>query len=430
MDQEPTDPKDLPTANSSAAPVPPAPATSVPTPPAQPATPTQGASGAGHIDIDKVLLPQKEVRKVESAQRVNAGILLEQEQTAGREGAPKSPENPPTSADSSLEKPKEEVSSVKSIETYQSDIEQLVQDKNVSVLTIAAAEAERRSKTGSAAQTTEGGGEKLSFAQKITEFIKNIAGRTAMIFIGIILLVAATGAVAYIFLRPTTTPPPQAILSPFIVVDDTKAIAISAGDTRGTIMTNLVNARDTTNLALGLIDRLVPVVASTTASGQTTQTAMDVQSFLSAVAPNIPADLLRNVEPTYLLGVHVYNSNQPFMILKIDSYEAGYAGMLAWEPDMLRDLSPLFAYTPRPRIPEENAGTSTVSTSGQLIQSGFVDRIVENHDARVLQNQSGDIYLLWTFLDRNTLVITTNEGTLREVISRLQNAPVTPIPGQ
>jgi len=38
----------------------------------------QANSGAGHIDIEKVLLPQKEVRKIESAQRVNAGILFEQ----------------------------------------------------------------------------------------------------------------------------------------------------------------------------------------------------------------------------------------------------------------------------------------------------------------------------------------------------------------
>jgi len=51
-------------------------------------------------------------------------------------------------------------------------------------------------------------------------------------------------------------------------------------------------------------------------------------------------------------------------------------------------------------------------------------------DARVLQNQYGDVYLLWTFLDRNTLVITTNDATLREVISRLKEAPITPIPGK
>jgi hypothetical protein len=36
--------------------------------------------------------------------------------------------------------------------------------------------------------------------------------------------------------------------------------------------------------------------------------------------------------------------------------------------------------------------------------------------------------LLWGFINRNTLVITTNEATMREVISRLKNAPIVPTP--
>ena len=195
-------------------------------------------------------------------------------------------------------------------------------------------------------------------------------------------------------------------------------------------MNDLTSAQAAVNLSLGLIDRLLPAVASTTPSGQTLVT-MDAQTFLSTLAPDIPPNLLRTVTPTFLLGVHVYVGNQAFLILNVDSYEDAYAGMLAWESSMLADLSPLFAYTPSPHIPEENISTSSaVTPADEFLQTGFVDRIVENHDARVLQNSTGDIYLLWTFLDRNTLVITTNDATLREIISRLQNAPVTPIPGQ
>jgi hypothetical protein len=124
----------------------------------------------------------------------------------------------------------------------------------------------------------------------------------------------------------------------------------------------------------------------------------------------------------------VYNDNQPFLIVRVDSYEAAYAAMLAWEPTMQADLSPLFDYTPTVHIPEQGIATTTTPT--QFIQTGFVDKIVENHDARVIQNSTGDVSLLWTFIDRNTLIITTNDATLREIISRLQTAPVTPIPGQ
>jgi hypothetical protein len=52
--------------------------------------------------------------------------------------------------------------------------------------------------------------------------------------------------------------------------------------------------------------------------------------------------------------------------------------------------------------------------------------VVENHDARVLYNNTGDIVLLWTFVDQHTLAITTNPATLREIISRLSVAPIQP----
>jgi len=76
-----------------------------------------------------------------------AGVEGTKPQTSVEFEAPKSETAAPAP-----DKPKDE-SFVKPIETYQSDIEKLVQDKNVSVLTIAAAEAERRSKNTSATTT-------------------------------------------------------------------------------------------------------------------------------------------------------------------------------------------------------------------------------------------------------------------------------------
>ena len=62
------------------------------------------------------------------------------------------------------------------------------------------------------------------------------------------------------------------------------------------------------------------------------------------------------------------------------------------------------------------------------MQGNFLDQIVENHDARVALNAQSDILLLWTFLDRSTIVITTNDATLREVISRLSQASILSLP--
>ena len=313
--------------------------------------------------------------------------------------------------------PKKEESLVKPLETYRGDIEQLVQNKNVSMLSIAAAEAERRA----GAKTTP---EEAAAARKN---ILSGMRTTAMVVGGIAFIGVAAGLVAYLFLRTSTTPIPQTLQAPFISVDETAAITVSPGESHGDLMNSLTSIQKSVSLSLGLIERELPVTASSTASGQ--MAPMDAQPFLTALSPSIPQSLLLTIQPQYLLGIHVYDGNQAFLILKVDSYEQGYAGMLAWESTMYNDLLPLFIYTPPQHIPEEGVATSTPN-SPQFIQTGFTDSIVENHDARVIENSTGDIIFLWTFLDRNTIVITTNDATLREIISRLQNAPVTPIPGQ
>jgi hypothetical protein len=384
------------------------------------ATPDKDAAKSP-LDLSKILLPKKETpgQTPASAQRINAGILLEQEQGATLLPQTPATEVPPAAADASISEPtqKKEEPVVQPIETYQRDIEDLVKDKNVSVLSIAAAEAERR---GSVQPSVTQEGTSASH--------RSLLKNSALYGLGFLLLVGASGMLAYILVRPTAVSTPQAVpAAPFIAVDDTKDITILPSTTRGNLMSSLTAAKQATSLSLGLISRLLVNVASTTPSGPVLL-PIDAQSFFTLIAPNMPQGLLLTLRPTYLLGVHVYNDNQPLLILSVDSYEQAYAGMLAWEPYMQQDLSPLFDYTPTAHIPEEGVATSTPAP--QFIQTGFVDKIVENHDARVIQNSTGDISLLWTFLDRNTLVITTNDATLREIISRLQQAPVTPVPGQ
>ena len=47
-----------------------------------PQEPQDQHSGAGEIDLNKILLPKKEGPSVDSAQRIDAGSLLAQEQNA------------------------------------------------------------------------------------------------------------------------------------------------------------------------------------------------------------------------------------------------------------------------------------------------------------------------------------------------------------
>ena len=190
-------------------------------------------------------------------------------------------------------------------------------------------------------------------------------------------------------------------------------------------MNDLVSTAKSEQLAVGLIAGFTPMEASTT-DAEAPAVPLSAQQFISALAPDVPNTLLRTLEPNFLLGVHSFNNtNQPFLILSVDSYEQGFAGMLAWETTMSQDLAPLFPTTSSLPAPSTVAATST-----QVINTGFTDNVVDNHDARVLLDQNGNSILLWAFLDQQTIVITTNQYTLTEIISRLKASPITPVPGE
>jgi hypothetical protein len=379
------------------------------------------------IDIDKILLPKKEVHSPASAQRINAGKLLEQEQkaelTPAKPLSQKSSDLPSapsygaagqTFAQEVLpaqvgtfgkqfpaEEPKLEEASIRQLQTYGSDIQKVVEEKKVSIVSIAAAEAARRS---------AGGG--VPEKKNTKEDFLNLGKRVGAIAGGVALVVVAGAMIffAVSLFRPTS-PNAGAPLAPFILVDATQSVPVASGEGRAALMQSLVQAKQAVYIALGLVERLYLNI--------------DAQVLLTAFAPNIPQDLLRTVQPTYLLGVHSFDGNQPFLILSVDVYQQGYSGMLLWEQTMLQDLAPLFTYAPHLSTTQiNNPAASSTPAAPEIIQTGFTDAIVENHDARVAKNDAGDIVLLWTFLDRSTLVITTNENTLREVIVRLKNAPI------
>lgn len=378
------------------------------------------------------MLPKKETpgQTTQSAQRVNAGLLFEQEQQASLTQEPHAAPAPAVPAPT----PKKEQPLVKPLQTYKGDIESLVGEKQVSVVSIAAAEAERR------------GAEPLNPEQKSPgeEAGTSWVRQAAIIGASVVLVGSALGVGAYIYIRMQPVPLAQQQPAPFAAVDETSTVEMRPGMTRAELMQTLVTAKNDTTLSLGLVGRLL--VAKPGPANDGTMTEVGAPEFLQTLAPSIPAELVRTLEPRMLLGIHSFDENQAFVLLKTDSYDVAYRGMLAWEATMRGDLSPLFVRTPpvRPRtVPPPSAptasssATSTASTTpavpepvlpATFFAGNFIDQIVENHDARVVLNQDGDVLLLWTFLDRSTIVVTTNPQTLRELISRVSQASILTLP--
>lgn len=416
-------------------------------------TPQDQNSGTGNPDpsknslnLDTILLPKKEVHSVDSAQRVDAGTLLNQEKSATlpepvrTSDAVSQPSVPPSSQDE-----------VSPLQTFQGDIAGSIQTKGTSVVSIAAAEAARR------------GTQPVSQDAQLTQSSDTHPLRNILFgIIGFLFLAGAGGVLVYALVSNAPLPAQQAGVAPFIAIDASSKVSLPASVQGKELMQQLTAAKQSVSLSLGLVSQLyIEQVATSTDSAPV---YMNAQSLLSVLTPNIPSTLLRDLTPVYLLGVHSFGTNQPFLILKVDSYEQAYAGMLTWEGTMKPDLSPLFAYVPLPAVGKlqqqltaasstgatttapaapvlvsssttatstSNATSTSLASSPQAAaQASFSDAIVENHDARVTYDQYGTIDFLWTFLDRQTLVITTNPDTLHEIIVRLNQTPITTKPAQ
>ena len=116
------------------------------------------------------------------------------------------------------------------------------------------------------------------------------------------------------------------------------------------------------------------------------------------------SQLLRAFDPLFMLGAIGANSTtsapSTFIIIKLTSFENAFAGMFAWEPNLLKDLGPLFSTTPT------------------IEELAFTDVTDRNKDVRVL-GPSDEPVLLYTFFESEFLIITDSLETLHTLVEDL-----------
>lgn len=138
------------------------------------------------------------------------------------------------------------------------------------------------------------------------------------------------------------------------------------------------------------------------------------EEFLSLVVIKAPGALIRSLKSEYMLGVRSSDGNHPFVILKTKSYENAFAGMLAWEKSIGKDLEQLFSLG-------GGADDQEMINEDQLFASKkeFEDILIKNKDARVLKNFDGRIILAYSIPDKETILIATDTETLAELFGRV-----------
>jgi len=121
----------------------------------------------------------------------------------------------------------------------------------------------------------------------------------------------------------------------------------------------------------------------------------------------------RNLFPDFMIGMYQTDKNNPFLIFKASYFENAYAGMLEWEKILEKDMKVLF------RLPGyEKIGDLLAELNAEPIKQ-FQDTVILNKDVRIIKDENANTLLLYSIIDKETIIITTNENAFKEIINRL-----------
>jgi hypothetical protein len=268
--------------------------------------------------------------------------------------------------------------SIKSLRTYQGDVENAISQNKFSTTSIFLAEQKRKGAGLLNLDTPKNSDAKNKF------FIL-VGG--IMLILGVI----TVGAVFYIKSKEEV-----------ITIQKTKTlIGFSVektiqtnNSTKEKLVTEILAEKKSFNLPVNSVLYLNTINIS--GSSET------AENLLLLMAPRIPPSLARSFDGEYMLGIYSFDTNEPFIILKTEDFASSFSGMLKWEKDMFYDFDKLFSIS-------QNTASSTKQ---------FKDETLRNKDLRILQDNNNKTVLLYSFINKNTLVITTNENILNAIIGK------------
>lgn len=142
------------------------------------------------------------------------------------------------------------------------------------------------------------------------------------------------------------------------------------------------------------------------------------------------------------------DGSKPFLLIQMNDFENTFAGMFNWEKNrMINNLESVFPNIrekiieeeiPNPDFipqPEEIISEETTVEDGEVVteeetipetiikrtkiswrDNNFVDEILYNKDTRILRNEEGDVGIVYTFIDNNYLLISTEITTIKNVM--------------
>lgn len=265
---------------------------------------------------------------------------------------------------------------IPSVRTFSSDTAEYIQKKNVSMVDIAA----EQSKKGQVKQP--------EYKNDL-----NFGILSAVLVLILLVLAGAGGFWYYKNHNQINQPENQNIFfKPFILAEREEIVFVDKNDFLSQIRT--VFNKDIQ------VGTMLNIVAAQEKGG--VKQNIGTENFFQWAGIKYQSSLLDSFSGEMMFIKYSFSQDWPVLVIKIRSYDNAFSRMIKWENFMLKDLQPLLG------LEFETLGN-------------FEDVVIENRDTRVIKETDGRDILIYSFINKDYLVISTSREALVEVFRRFSS---------
>jgi len=324
----------------------------------------------------------------------------------------------------------EESPELKNLRTYESDVAEALSHKNISVASIAIAESIKKEEAVyQPIQDTEIS-QVAESAPKNHPVFKMLLIVLIIIFIG-----GGVGGAYYLYSKSPLAPSPKT--APESITNSSGVVSINTEEVINIQGMDITAIRDRIAVAVNKPHSPGNIHELIFTNGQNRVTEIEMLTLMQINAPDI---LKRSLTNPWMLGIYTdeMGENDVFVAATTNFFQNTFAGMLQWENIIADDLKSYISsargIVNDPPISSAvevfgiNSSTTTLvsqppsSSIDQYftLRGQFEDRIIMNKDVRVFRTTDRNILFLYSFINNSTLVFTTKEQTLVEILNRLE----------
>lgn len=209
---------------------------------------------------------------------------------------------------------------------------------------------------------------------------------------------------------------PSPIVLPSLLPKD-NSISLSIGSEQGDNLISKINGEFfKTNVTFGKITELRIWEQKNGAPSMLTSSA-----FFDKLNTHIPNVITRSLTDRWMLGIYGEENGQKttFMALTTDFFQNIFAGMLSWEDNSMADDLALLLNFKNKTTKVDPTSTTTNIASFFGIRGSYSDKVIRNRDVREFRTPDGQLLFLYSFINKETLIITTTESSFMALVDRV-----------